>query len=110
MPRSASPSRPGPGPAADNRSGRRSGGPRPAQSLTPSTWTHRDGYQLSTEPADWIAYERACLRIELTRISRFLSSTVIPHAQKPPDDDWVQRVLGRLTGAKSALGLLVCGT
>jgi hypothetical protein len=78
-----------------------------AQNLTPLTWTRRDGYQLSTDPADWIAYERSCVRIELTRISRFLSSTVIPHAQKLPDDEWVQLVLGQLTGVKSALGLLV---
>ncbi|GLY08570.1 hypothetical protein Acsp01_89490 [Actinoplanes sp. NBRC 101535] len=39
-----------------------------AQNLTPLTWTRRDGYQLSTDPADWIAYERACVRIELTRV------------------------------------------
>lgn len=56
-----------------------------AQNLTPLTWTRRDGYQLSTDPADWIAYERACVRTELTRIARLLSSTVIPHAQKLPE-------------------------
>ena len=77
-----------------------------AQNLTRLTWTRADGYQLS---ADWIAYERACVRTELTRIARLLSSTVIPHAQKLPDDEWVQLVLGQLTGVKSALGLLVRG-
>lgn len=80
-----------------------------AENLTPLTWTRRDGYQLSTEPADWIAYERACVRTELTRIARLLSSTVVPHAQRLPDDEWVQLVLGQLTGVKSALGLLVRG-
>lgn len=64
-------------------------------------------YRLSTDPADWIAYERACVRTELTRIALLLSSTVIPHAQRLPDDEWVQLVLGQLTGVKSALGLLV---
>jgi hypothetical protein len=78
-----------------------------AENLTPLTWTRRDGYQLSQDPAEWIAYERACVRIELTRIARLLSSSVIPHAQKLPDNEWVQLVLGQLTGVKSALGLLV---
>jgi hypothetical protein len=78
-----------------------------AENLTPLTWTRAEGYRLSTDPADWIAYERACVRTELTRLARLLSSTVIPHAQKLPDDEWVQLVLGQLTGVKSALGLLV---
>jgi hypothetical protein len=69
-----------------------------AENLTPLTWTRRDGYQLSQDPAEWIAYERACVRIELTRIARLLSSSVIPHAQKLPDNEWVQLVLGQLTG------------
>jgi hypothetical protein len=59
-----------------------------AENLIPLTWTRRDGYQLSTEPADWIADERACVRTELTRMARLLSSTVIPHAERLPDDEW----------------------
>lgn len=78
-----------------------------AENLTPLTWTRTDGYRFSDDPADWIAYERACVRVELTRVARLLSSSVIPHAQRLPDDEWVQLVLGQLTGVKSALGLLV---
>lgn len=78
-----------------------------AENMTPLTWTRSDGYKLSNDPAEWTAYERACVRTELTRIGRLLSSSVIPHAQKIPDDEWVQLVLGQLTGVKSALGLLV---
>jgi len=53
----------------------------------------------------WIAYERVCVRIELTRVARVLGTSVIPHAQRLPDDEWLQLVLGQLTGVKSALGL-----
>jgi hypothetical protein len=34
--------------------------------LTPLIWTHRDCYRFSTEPGDWIDYERACVRTERT--------------------------------------------
>ncbi|ROP34475.1 hypothetical protein [Couchioplanes caeruleus] len=78
-----------------------------AEHMTPLTWSRRDGYRFSAEPGDWIAYERACVRTELTRIARLISATVEPHAARLPDDDWVQLVLGQLTGVKSALGLLV---
>ena len=45
---------------------------------SPLTWSSRGGYQLSGDPEEWIRFERAVLRSELTRISRLLSGTVAP--------------------------------
>ncbi|GAB1646730.1 hypothetical protein [Krasilnikovia sp. MM14-A1259] len=78
-----------------------------ALGLPPLVWSRRDGYRHTDDPAVLVAYERAFIRTELTRIARLLSGTVIPHAQRLPDDEWAELILGQLTGVKSALSLLV---
>jgi len=77
--------------------------------LTPLIYTARDGYRFPTDPADWIAYERAQFAAALTRISRLLSGTVTPHALKYPDDRWARFVLNQTTSMVSTLDLLANG-
>ncbi|MGP4104835.1 hypothetical protein [Nonomuraea sp. KM90] len=74
--------------------------------LTPLIWTPNDGYRFSSQPDDWIAYERSRMRTELTRNSRLLSATVAPHAAARPEEEWVNLVLGQLNVVQSALTLL----
>ncbi len=74
--------------------------------LTPLIWTYAGGYAFASTPVDWIAYERARLRTELTRISRFLSATVAPHAALTPEDEWIKLVLGQLNVVQTALNLV----
>jgi hypothetical protein len=74
--------------------------------LTPLIWTPGDGYRFSSQPDDWIAYERSRMRTELTRISRLLSATVAPHAAARPEEEWVNLVLGQLNVVQAALSLL----
>ncbi|NRQ31837.1 hypothetical protein HII36_08285 [Nonomuraea sp. NN258] len=74
--------------------------------LTLLIWTRDDGYRFSSQPDDWIAYERSWMRTELTRISRLLSATVAPHAAARPEEEWVNLVPGRLNVVQAALALL----
>ncbi|MEV4017392.1 hypothetical protein AB0J35_43565 [Nonomuraea angiospora] len=74
--------------------------------LTPLIWTYAGGYAFASMPDDWIAYGRSRLRTELTRISRFLSATVAPHATLTPEEEWIKLVLSRLNVVQTALNLL----
>jgi hypothetical protein len=74
--------------------------------LTPLIWTRRDGYRFPSDPADWIAYERAQFKAALTRVGRLLSGTVTPHALKYPDDRWAKFVLAQTTSMVSTLDML----
>jgi len=73
---------------------------------TPLTWSREVGYQLSGECEDWIRYERAQFRMELTRISRLLSGTIAPHAAARPEDEFARLLLDQLGGVKASLTLL----
>ena len=73
---------------------------------TPLTWSQQGGYQLSGESEDWIRYERAQFRMELTRISRLLSGTIAPHAAARPEDEFARLLLDQLGGVKASLTLL----
>ncbi|MFI0451904.1 hypothetical protein [Actinomadura sp. 6N118] len=78
--------------------------------LTPLIWTPRDGYRFPTDPADWIAYERAQFKASLTRVGRLLSGTIAPHALRYPDDRWAKFVLAQTTSMASTLDMLANGT
>jgi hypothetical protein len=77
-----------------------------AEHLTPLTWTRLDGHRFSEEPADWIAYERAQIHTNLTRISRLIKGTAYPHAERNPEDDWIRLVLDQLNGVRATLEAL----
>lgn len=74
--------------------------------LPPVTYNRRDGFQLSEDPAVWIAYERAVFTIELHRIANFIEAVVGPHAEKKPKDEWARLVLEQLGGVKATLEVL----
>ncbi|MEV4178194.1 hypothetical protein [Nonomuraea sp. NPDC049709] len=74
--------------------------------LTQLIWTYAYGYAFASTPVDWIAYERSRLRMELTRVSRFLSATVAPHTALTPEEDWIKLVLGQLNVIQTALSLV----
>ena len=76
------------------------------QNASPLTWAHRGGYALSVDPEDWIRYERAQFRAELTRVSRLLSGTVAPHLAARPSDEYAQLLMDQLTGMKAQLTTL----
>jgi hypothetical protein len=76
------------------------------QHLTPLSWSHKEGYRFSADPADWIAYEKAQFHTELTRITRLITATIAPHAAARPEDVEVRMMLDQLNGIKGALGLL----
>jgi hypothetical protein len=76
------------------------------QHASPLTWAHRGGYQLSVDPEDWIRYERAQFKAELTRVSRLLSGTVAPHLAARPNDEYAQLLMDQLTGMKAQLTTL----
>lgn len=73
---------------------------------SPLTWSHRDGYQLSGAPEEWIRFEQAMFRSELTRISRLLTGTVAPHLAALPGDDFARLLLDQLGGVKASLTML----
>ncbi|GAA4932687.1 hypothetical protein HD597_000468 [Nonomuraea thailandensis] len=73
---------------------------------TPLIWTYAGGYAFASSPDDWIAYECSRLRTELTRIGRFLSATVAPHAALTPEEEWIKLVLGQLNVVQTALTLV----
>ncbi|MCF3136646.1 hypothetical protein [Streptomyces olivochromogenes] len=76
------------------------------EGLPPVTFNRTDGFQLSEEPAVWIAYERAIFKAELHRMTNFITGIVAPHAQRTPDDEWARLVLDQLGGVKATLEVL----
>jgi hypothetical protein len=77
--------------------------------LTPLTWTYRQGYAFSDDPAVWLAYTMAVMHAELTRVERLLTSTVAPYAQRYPHDEDIQIVLGQISGVQATLRALTRG-
>ncbi|SEH00834.1 hypothetical protein SAMN05444920_11823 [Nonomuraea solani] len=75
--------------------------------LTPLTWTPKEGYRFSTDPADWISYERRQFHTELTRITRLITATVGPHAGARPNDKFARIILAQLEGVRATFESLV---
>ncbi|WP_425824854.1 hypothetical protein [Streptomyces fractus] len=76
------------------------------EGLPPVTFNKTDGFQLSDDPAVWIAYERAIFTAELHRITNFITGIVASHAKRTPDDEWARLVLDQLGGVKATLEVL----
>lgn len=72
----------------------------PPSSTSPRSPTRPRAGTGSTNPADWVAYERAQFSAALTRISRLLDGTITPHAMKYPDDKWARFVLAQAIGRR----------
>lgn len=70
---------------------------------SPLTWSQREGYQLSGDTEEWIRFERAMFRSELTRISRLLTGTVAPHLAALPGDEFARLLLDQLGGVRASL-------
>ncbi|ANZ35940.1 hypothetical protein BBK82_07455 [Lentzea guizhouensis] len=77
-----------------------------SQHGTPLIWTPGEGYRLSPELDDLIAYARAQFRRNLTQISRLITATIEPHYSWMPDDDWIRLVREQLGGARATFELL----
>jgi hypothetical protein len=58
---------------------------------TPLTWTRADGFRLSQDSADWIAFEIDGLSAELSRITRVTTQVFAPHAAALPGDAFAKR-------------------
>lgn len=77
-----------------------------AENLTPITWTRRDGFMFSDDPADWIEYEKRQFRQILGRLTQMITGTLDPHLARYPDDEWAQFATARLTGVRATLAQL----
>ncbi|UQA96603.1 hypothetical protein [Streptomyces halobius] len=77
-----------------------------AEHLTPITWTFREGFRFSDEPADWIAYEKKQFRQILNRLTRVITGTLDPHLARYPEDEWAQIAVAQLTGVCATLAQL----
>ncbi|MGA5135529.1 RacP protein, partial [Streptomyces olivoreticuli] len=75
--------------------------------LPPVTFTRLEGWQLSEDPAVWIAYERALFDAELRHVTRALEEVMRPHAKRAPGDDWVRLVLDQLGGIRASLEVII---
>ncbi|MEQ4725339.1 DUF6192 family protein [Nonomuraea sp. B19D2] len=75
--------------------------------LTPLTWTPKEGYRFSADPAEWISYERHRFHTELTRITRLITATVGPHAGARPNDKFARTILAQLEGVRATYESLV---
>ncbi|MFG3296589.1 hypothetical protein ACGF3G_48395 [Streptomyces sp. NPDC048179] len=77
-----------------------------AEDLTPITWTRRDGFMFSDDPADWIEYDKRQFRQILGRLTRVITGTLDPHLARYPDDEWAQLATAQLTGVRATLAQL----
>ncbi|MEW2307008.1 hypothetical protein AB0958_45050, partial [Streptomyces sp. NPDC006655] len=77
-----------------------------AENLTPITWTRRDGFMFSDDPADWIEYDKRQFRQILGRLTRVITGTLDPHLARYPDDEWAQLATAQLTGVRATLAQL----
>lgn len=71
-----------------------------AEDLTPITWTRRDGFMFSDDPADWIEYDKRQFRQILGRLTRVITLA------RYPDDEWAQLATAQLTGVRATLAQL----
>jgi len=71
-----------------------------AVGLTPITWTRRDGFMFSDDPADWIEYDKRQFRQILGRLTRVITGTLDPHLARYTDDEWAQLASAQLTGVR----------
>ncbi|GAA3909977.1 hypothetical protein GCM10023084_72610 [Streptomyces lacrimifluminis] len=55
-----------------------------AENLTPITWTRRDGFMFSDDPADWIGYDKRQFRQILGRLTGVQQSRTTPNATQDP--------------------------
>jgi hypothetical protein len=79
------------------------------QYLTPTTWTAKDGYKLSEDPAVWIACQKAKFHTLFVMTCGVLTSMTAVHATLRPEDEYVQLVFDQLKGAKATLQALAMG-
>ncbi|MEU9014693.1 hypothetical protein AB0D12_34045 [Streptomyces sp. NPDC048479] len=77
-----------------------------SEQLTPITWTRKDGYMFSEEPADWIEYDKRQFRQILGRLTRVITGTLDPHLSRYPDDEWAQLASAQLIGVRATLAQL----
>ncbi|MGW0819108.1 hypothetical protein ACWD00_38910 [Streptomyces viridiviolaceus] len=75
--------------------------------LPPVTYTRAEGWQLSEDPAVWIAYERALFDAEMRHVCRAVDEVMRPHAKREPEDDWVRLVLDQLGGIRASLEVII---
>ncbi|AZM51193.1 hypothetical protein DMA15_00105 [Streptomyces sp. WAC 01529] len=76
------------------------------EGLPPVTYNRKDGFQLSEDPAVWIAYEKAIFETELHRITNFIAGIVAPHSARMPQDEWARLVMDQLSGVRATLEVL----
>ncbi|MET7986776.1 MULTISPECIES: hypothetical protein [unclassified Streptomyces] len=78
-------------------------GLHPRACTPPVTWSRLEGWQLSEDPAVWIAYGRILFATELRHMTRALDEVMKPHAKRVAEDDWVRLVLDQLGGIRASL-------
>lgn len=76
------------------------------EGLPPVTYSKAEGFQLSEDPAIWVAYERAIFATQLHRIANVIEQVLAPHARRQPSDEWVRLALEQLGGAKATFEVL----
>lgn len=77
---------------------------------TPLTWTRADGFRLSQDPADWIAFEIDGLSAELTRITRVTTQVFAPHAAVLPGDAFAKQALNFIVGMQAGMEGIVAAS
>ncbi|QEU96956.1 hypothetical protein CP970_43935 [Streptomyces kanamyceticus] len=75
--------------------------------LPPVTWSRTTGWQLSEDPAVWIAFERILFNAEMRHITRAIDEVMTPHAKRAPGDDFVRLVLDQLGGIRASLEVII---
>lgn len=72
----------------------------------PLIWTRKDGYQFCADPAELQAYEVAVIRGKLTKIRRFITGTVAPHAALQPTGRFIKHLNTQLSSVESTLDVI----
>lgn len=73
----------------------------------PLTWSRNAGYQLSESPTVWCDYEHGVTTSLHNRLIRFMKGTVLPHAQRLPEDPRIKFVVAQLNAAAASLQMVI---
>lgn len=78
-----------------------------SEQQTPFTYTRRDRYRFSDNPADWAEYERSQLLRALTLVLRTVKGTLDPHRQRVPNDSFADLAATHAETMLDSLGRLL---
>ncbi|MFJ8827697.1 RacP protein [Streptomyces sp. NPDC102467] len=73
----------------------------------PLVYDRREGWYIFTaDPEDLEVYEVSWVRVKLTEVRRFVTSTLAPHARLTPDDKRVRFIVTQINAVEATLDLI----